>query len=73
MAALSPSQYDQLERAVARGQRLVISRRGGSHFIVIPIRFNVSGTRETIEARHPSTGDEMIFHVDEIDWFEVLR
>lgn len=72
MATLTPSQYDQLERAVARGQRLAISRRGGSQFIVIPVRFNVSASRETIEARHPSTGDEMIFHVDEIDRFEVM-
>jgi hypothetical protein len=73
MATLTPAQYDQLERAVTRRQRLVISRRGGTQHIVIPIRFSVNGNRETIEARHPSTGDEMIFHVDDIDWFEVVR
>jgi hypothetical protein len=72
MAGLTPSQYDQLERAVARGQRLAISRRGGSQFIVIPVRLNISANRETIEARHPSTGDEMFFHIDEIDRFEVV-
>lgn len=72
MAGLTPSQYDQLERAVARGQRLSISRRGGSPFIVIPLRLNISANRETIEARHPSTGDAMFFHIDEIDRFEVV-
>ncbi len=69
---LSFKQYDQLERAVARGERIVVSRRGGSQFIVIPLRLVVSGRRETIEVKHPSTGAEMIFHVDEIDHFEVL-
>lgn len=72
MAGLTPSQYDQLERAVARGQRLAISRRGGSQFIVIPVRLNITTNRETIEARHPSTGDMMFFHLDEIDRLEVV-
>ena len=73
MASLTPAQYDQLERAVARGQRLSIRRRGGSPFIVIPVRLHVRGNRETLETRHPSTGDAMIFHLDDIDELEVVR
>jgi hypothetical protein len=73
MAGLSPAQYDQLEKAVARGERVAIRRRGGSAFIVIPLRLRISSARETIEARHPSTGDAMTFDVDEIAEFEVVR
>lgn len=72
MAQLSTSQYDQLERAVTRGQRIAVYRRG-TEYVVVPLRLVLRGGRELIEARNPTTGDDMRLFIDELDAIEVVR
>jgi hypothetical protein len=71
MAQLSHKQYDALERAIAEGRRVAVWRRG-TEYLVIPERLRLTGGRESIEARNPSTGDRMVLHLDEVDSIEVV-
>jgi hypothetical protein len=70
--AFSPKDYDVVERAVVNGSRLGLSRRG-SQWIVVAQRLVVTGGREVLEARHPSTGEPLRFFLDEIEAIEVVR
>lgn len=70
--AFSPGDYDVLERAVARGGRLAVTRNG-SQWIVLAQRLLVLRGREALEAKHPSTGEPMRFFVDEIQRIEAIR
>ena len=72
MAQLTHRQYDQLERAVLEATRVSIYRRG-TEYIVIPLRFGLRDGKETIEARNPTTGDEIILVLDEVDSLEFVR
>jgi len=72
VARLSSRDYDELERAIVEGRRLSIYRRG-TEYLVIPSRLTVRGGREAVEAVHPTTGESMVFVLDEIDGFEVVR
>lgn len=72
MAQLTTSQYDQLEQAVAKRQRIAVYRRG-TEYVVVPLRLVLRGGRELIEARNPTTGDEMRLFIDELDAIEVVR
>src|SRR6266700_4192193 len=49
---LSHSQYDELERAVDQGRRIVVIRRG-TEYVVLPLGLRVVEGRELIEARNP--------------------
>lgn len=71
MAHLSPQEYDRLERAIADGRRIVVSR-AGREIVVIPRGLRLRGGREEIEARHPTTGDPVIIALDDMDSFEVV-
>ncbi|HEX6250054.1 MAG TPA: hypothetical protein VFZ56_01315 [Gemmatimonadaceae bacterium] len=71
MRQLRPQQYDALERAIVDGRRIVITRRGSEH-TVIPLRIVASGSRELLEVRHPTTGEQMRFWLDELDRLEVV-
>lgn len=70
--ALSVTQYDLLERAVARGTRIVVTRRG-TPWIVVPLQLVMREGKEVLQARHPSTGDSMSIAVDDIEHLEVIR
>jgi hypothetical protein len=70
MRSLRPAQYDALERAILDGRRVALRRRGSEH-IVIPRRI-VAGDREALEVTHPTTGELMIFVLDELDSFEIV-
>ncbi|MEO7966795.1 MAG: hypothetical protein ABIT38_23085 [Gemmatimonadaceae bacterium] len=72
MARLTPNDYNALETAVARGGRLAVYRRG-TEYLVVPTRIFQREGREAIEARHPTTGDVIVFVLDELDSFEVVR
>jgi len=65
-------QYDALERAIARGQRISVFRRG-TEYLLVPERLVHRGRRECIEARHPTTGDHITLWLDEVDSCEVVR
>jgi hypothetical protein len=69
---LTVKQYDALEHAISRGQRISVFRRG-TEFLVIPERLVLRNRRECIEARHPTTGDHLTLWLDETDSVEVVR
>lgn len=71
MRQLRPQQYDALERAIVDGRRIVIARHGSEH-TVVPLRIVASGSRELLEVRHPTTGEQMRFWLDELDRLEVV-
>ena len=60
-----------MERAVTRGQRLIVYRRG-TEYVVIPLSLTTRKGRELIEARNPSTGDRLDLFIDELDSVEVV-
>jgi hypothetical protein len=72
MAQLTHQQYEQLERAVADGQRISVRRRG-TEYVVVPARLATRSGREVIEANHPTTGDDLTLYLDEVDAIEVVR
>ena len=72
MARLTPNDFNALETAVARGGRLAVHRRG-TEYLVVPTRIFQREGREAIEARHPTTGDVIVFVLDELDSIEVVR
>ena len=72
MARLTPNDFNALEQTIARGGRLAVYRRG-TEYLVVPTRIVEREGREAIEARHPTTGDPMVFVLDELDSFEVVR
>ncbi|HEX3160442.1 MAG TPA: hypothetical protein VHQ45_18115 [Gemmatimonadaceae bacterium] len=71
MAQLTHQQYDALERAITRGQRVAVWRRG-TEYLVIPRRLRVDGGRELVEAVNPTTGDAMTLYLDTVDAIEVV-
>jgi hypothetical protein len=71
MAHFTHEDYDRLERAVADGRRIVISRRG-TEYIVIPLALKTRDGREMIDTRNPTTGDVLSLYVDEIDAIEMV-
>lgn len=66
MAGLSVVQYDLLERAIDRGDRIVLRRRQ-HEYVVVPERLAFEGGREQLVTRHPTTGDRMVFQLDDLD------
>jgi hypothetical protein len=68
---LTHDQYDRLERAVARGLRIAVVRRG-TEYVVIPLSLKSSTGRELIEARNPTTGDSMSLYLDELDSIDLV-
>ena len=72
MGQLTHLQYEALERAVSRGSRIAVYRRG-TEFVVIPLALAVRGGREVVEARNPTTGDDLVLYLDELESIEVVR
>ena len=71
MAQLSTKKYDDLERAVRDGKRVSVMRRG-TEYIIVPQAVRVRSGKEAIEARNPTTGDNMVIFIDDIESFVVL-
>lgn len=67
----SPEQLDQLERAIMEGGRVQIDRRG-TEYVLVPHTLRTEGTAETLVGRHPTTGEDMEFRLDQIDRFAVV-
>lgn len=72
MAQLTHEQYEALERAVARGTRVVVRRAGRREYVVIPLTLRVVNGRELVEARNPTTGHSLAIYLDEVDAVEAL-
>jgi hypothetical protein len=71
VSQLTHDEYDMLERAVMRGHRIAVHRRG-TEYIVIPLALHTRGGREAIEARNPTTGDLLSLFLDELDAIETV-
>jgi len=72
MAQLTHEQYDALERAVVRGTRVAISRKGRPESVIVPLSIHLRDGREAIETRHPTTGHDLTIYLDEVDGVEVV-
>ncbi|HWG52981.1 MAG TPA: hypothetical protein VN677_06735 [Gemmatimonadaceae bacterium] len=66
---LTHTQYDALERAITDGRRLVVWRRG-TEYVVIPLGLRLVDGHEEITARHPTTGEDIVLRLDEMDSME---
>lgn len=71
MAELTHEQYDVLERAITKGGRLSVYRRG-TEYVVVPTMLASRNGREALEAIHPTTGAPLTLYIDEIDAIEVV-
>lgn len=69
---MTPSQYDVLERAITRGERIAIRRRG-AEMVIVPLALRTRGGREFIETRQPTTGEVLTLGIDEIESVEHVR
>jgi hypothetical protein len=73
MTQLRHDQYDALERAIVKGTRIAVKRRGRREYVVIPLTLHQRDGREAIEARNPVTGDDLTLYLDEIDGLEAVE
>jgi len=71
MAQLTHEEYERLERAVVRGDRIIVYRRG-TEYIVIPLALSTREGREVLEAQNPTTGDSLMLFLDELEQIEVV-
>lgn len=46
--------------------------RRGTEYIVIAVRLAVQGSREALIGRHPMTGEELLFVLEDLDSFQVV-
>jgi hypothetical protein len=72
MAQLNSAQYDILERAVRDGSRISVMRRG-TEYVIVPTSIRMRSGRESIEARNPTTGDDLVIFVDDVDSLAMVR
>jgi hypothetical protein len=72
MAQLTARQYDDLERAVRDARKISVMRRG-TEYVIVPLSLGLRSGKEAIEARNPTTGDQMVIFVDDIESFEIVR
>ncbi len=63
---------DQLERAIRDRSRVAVNRRG-TEFVVIALRLSNVSQRDAFVGRHPMTGDEVTFILDELESFQVVQ
>lgn len=71
MSQFTHEQYEQLEGAVTRGERIAVYRRG-TEYIVIPRALTSRNGREVIDARNPTTGDVMELFLDELEGWDPI-
>jgi hypothetical protein len=51
---------------------VAIFRSGRRENVVVPLALRVQDGREVIATRHPTTGQDLMIYVDEIDALEVV-
>jgi hypothetical protein len=69
---LTPQDYDALERAIRLGQRIAVIRHG-MELVVLPVRLFARSGGEALEARHPSTGESVVFGLADIEDIEIVE
>lgn len=63
---LTHQQYDALERAVRRGERIAAYRRG-TEYVVVPQSLTMRDGREIIRTTNPTTGEPLELALDELE------
>jgi hypothetical protein len=63
--------YEVLERALVRGERIALRRRG-TEYLIVPLALRSENGREVVDARNPTTGDELALYLDELETVERL-
>jgi hypothetical protein len=63
---------DRLEHAVRRSLRVSVSRRG-TEYIVVARRLAQADRGEALVGFLPMTGEELTFHLDELEHLEVIE
>lgn len=71
MGQLSVREYDMLERAIVDAARIAVVRQG-SELLVIPEKLLMRAGKESIVARHPTTGASMTIPLDEVERISVV-
>jgi hypothetical protein len=67
----TPARMSELERAVERRCRVVLSRRG-SEYVVVAHQLKTFGREEVLVGRVPITGELMEFELAALESFDVL-
>jgi hypothetical protein len=62
---------EQLEHAVQKRRRVILRRRG-NEYVVVASSLTTSRGREALSAYLAMTGEELVFVLDDIDFFQVL-
>jgi len=65
------TRLDKLEYAIRRGRRVSLYRRG-TEYVVTAVRLTTRGNRDALVGRHPMTGEELEFLLEDVDAFEVV-
>lgn len=68
----SPARMSQLEGAVERNCRVVLSRRG-TEFVVVARALRTRGRDEILVGRLPVTGEDLEFVLGDLESFVVLE
>ena len=63
---------DQLEHAARKGLRVALSRRG-TEYIVVALRVTTVGRHDALIGRLPMTGEDLTFHLGDIESFQVIE
>ncbi|MEO8478922.1 MAG: hypothetical protein ABI542_04755 [Gemmatimonadota bacterium] len=68
----TPDRMEQLEHAVRRRKRVTLRRRG-NEYIVVAAGLTTSRGRDTLSGYLAMTGEELLFVLDDLDFFQVLE
>lgn len=68
---MTPAEYDTLERAIHRGARIAIRRRGGE-LVIVPVALRFEGGRELLETRHPTSGIPLSLDLADVESLEAV-
>lgn len=69
---MTPGQYDVLERAIARGERVAIRVRG-AELVIVPLALKAKNGREILITRQPTTGEAISLAVEDVETVETVR
>lgn len=67
----TPERMEQLEHAIRRRKRVTLRRRG-NEYVVVAAGLATSRGREALSGYLAMTGEEMLFVLDDLDFFQVL-
>lgn len=62
---------EQLEHAVQMRRRVILRRRG-NEYVVVASAMTTSRGREALSGYLAMTGEEMLFVLDDLDFFQVI-